>query len=68
MEGQQGCRHKSRLQVAASSDPAFEIFEILVACLLAVLPGTRRKVERDRRHEPIPDGVVVLVVDGQLSG
>lgn len=67
MEGQQqGYRPRLRLQVAASSDPAFEIFEIVIACLLAVLPGTRRKVGRDNRHEPIPDGVDV--VGGQLSG
>lgn len=31
-----------------------EIPEMLIACLLVVLPATRRKVGRRRCHEPIP--------------
>lgn len=41
---------------------------MLIACLLAVLPGTRRKVERDRCHEPILVVVLLVAVGGQLRG
>lgn len=52
---------RSRLQVASSSDLSQEIPEMLIARLLVVATGTRRKVGQGRRDEPIP-----VVVAGDL--